>query len=182
MDVKMKGIVRVVPYDPEWKSEFLKIKAMIVDCVGDLVISVDHVGSTAIEGLAAKPILDIDVVIDSYDVFPAIRDRLSKIGFEHVGNLDVEGREVFKRIFMDDFMPYNLDDFMPYNLYVCPKNGKGYLEHIAFRDYLRDHSEALKAYEELKMKLAKQFRTDITGYANAKHDFIQNILESSNKK
>jgi GrpB-like predicted nucleotidyltransferase (UPF0157 family) len=174
MDVKMKGIVRVVPYDPEWKNEFLKIKAMIVNCVGDLIISVDHVGSTAIEGLAAKPILDIDVVIDSYDIFPAVRDRLSKIGFEHVGNLDVEGREVFKRIFMDDFMPYNF--------YICPKNGKGYLEHIAFRDYLRNHSEALKAYEELKMKLAKQFRTDITGYANAKHDFIQNILESSNKK
>jgi GrpB-like predicted nucleotidyltransferase (UPF0157 family) len=65
---------------------------------------------------------------------------------------------------------------MPYNLYVCPKNGKGYLEHIAFRDYLRNHPEAMKSYEELKLELAKQYRTDIEGYANAKHDFIQNIL------
>ena len=154
MDAKMRGIVRVVPYDPEWKNEFLKIKAMIVDCVGDLIISVDHVGSTAIEGLASKPIL-------------------SKIGFEYVENLDVEGKEVFKRIFTDDFMPYNL--------YVCPKNGKGYLEHIAFRDYLRNHSEVMKTYEELKLELAKQFRTDINGYANAKHDFIQNILDSLSK-
>jgi GrpB-like predicted nucleotidyltransferase (UPF0157 family) len=96
MDVKMKDIVRVVPYDPEWKNEFLKIKAMLVDCVGDLIISVDHVGSTAIEGLASKPIIDIDVVIDSYDVFPAVKDRLSKIGFEHVGNLDVEGEKFLK--------------------------------------------------------------------------------------
>nr|WP_255680665.1 GrpB family protein [Methanosarcina sp. DH2] len=95
----MKGIVRVVPYDPRWKNEFLKIKAMIVDCAGDLVNSVDHVGSTAVDGLASKPIIDIDVVIDSDDIFPAVKDRLSKIGFEHEGNLGVEGREAFKRTF-----------------------------------------------------------------------------------
>jgi GrpB-like predicted nucleotidyltransferase (UPF0157 family) len=174
MDAKKKDIIRVVPYDPEWKNEFLKIKAMIIDCVGDLIIIVDHVGSTSIEGLASKPILDIDTVIDSYDVFPAVRDRLSKIGFKHVGNLDVEGREVFKRTFMDNFMPYNL--------YVCPKNGKGYLEHIAFRDYLRNHTEAIKSYGELKLELAKQYRTDIDSYANAKHDFIQNILANLCKR
>ncbi|KKG07813.1 GrpB family protein [Methanosarcina sp. 2.H.A.1B.4] len=52
MDAKMKGIIRVVLYDPEWKNEFLKIKAMIVDCAGDLLIGVEHVGSTAVEGLA----------------------------------------------------------------------------------------------------------------------------------
>jgi len=169
MDVKMKGTVRVVPYDPEWKNEFLKIKAMIVDCAGDLIIGVDHVGSTAVEDLASKPIIDIDVVIDSYDVFPAVKNRLSKIGFEHEGNLGVEGREAFKRTFVDDFMPYHM--------YVCPEDGKGHLEHIAFRDYLRKHPEAVKAYGELKMRLAEQFRTDITAYVNSKHDFVQNILK-----
>jgi GrpB-like predicted nucleotidyltransferase (UPF0157 family) len=171
MDMKMKGIVRVVPYNPEWKNEFLKIKAMLDACVGDLIISVDHVGSTAIEGLASKPIIDIDVVIDSYDIFPAVKDRLLKIGFEHEGNLGIEGREAFKRIFIDDFMPYHI--------YVCLKSGKGYLEHIAFRDYLMSLPEAMEAYGELKTKLADQFRTDITSYANAKHDFIQNILEKA---
>ncbi|AKB51668.1 Glutamate-rich protein grpB [Methanosarcina barkeri str. Wiesmoor] len=173
MDVKMKGIVRVVPYEPEWKNEFLKIKAMIVDCAGDLITGVEHVGSTAVEGLASKPIIDIDVVIDSYDVFPDVKDRLSKIGFEHEGNLGVEGREVFKRTFIDDFMPYNL--------YVCPKDGKGYLEHIVFRDYLRTHPEAVKVYGELKVRLAKQFRTDITAYINSKHEFVQSILKNIKK-
>lgn len=67
------------------------------------------------------------MVIDSYDIFPAVKDRLSKIGFEHEGNLCVEGGEAIKRTFVDDFMPTMW--------YVCPKNGKGYLEHIAFRDY-----------------------------------------------
>lgn len=174
MDVKMKGIVRVVPYDPEWKNEFLKIKAMIVDFTGDLIIGVEHVGSTAVEGLASKPIIDIDVVITSYDVFPTVKDRLSEIGFEHEGSLGVEGREAFKRTFIDGFMPYHL--------YVCPKDGKGYLEHIVFRDYLRNHPEAVKAYGELKVRLAEQFRTDITAYVNAKHEFIQSILRNVNKK
>jgi GrpB-like predicted nucleotidyltransferase (UPF0157 family) len=111
------------------------------------------------------------VVIDSYDVFPAVKERFAKIGFVHMGNLDIEGREVFKRTFVDDFMPYHL--------YVCPKDGKGYLEHISFRDYLRKHPEAAKAYAELKMKLAEQYRNDIEGYANAKSDFIRNILEKT---
>lgn len=172
MDAKMKGIVRVVPYDSEWKNEFLKIKAMIVDCAGDLITGVEHVGSTAVEGLASKPIIDIDVVIDSYDIFPAVKERLSKIGLEHEGNLGIEGREAFKRAFVDDFMPYHL--------YVCSEYGKGYLEHIAFRDYLRDHPEAVKAYGELKMRLAEQFRTDITAYVNAKHEFVQNVLKKIN--
>lgn len=174
MDMKMKGIVRVVPYNPEWKNEFLKIKAMLDASVDDLIISIDHIGSTAIEGLAAKPIIDIDVVIDSYDIFPAVKDRLSKIGFEHEGNLGVEGREAFKKTFVDDFMPYHI--------YICPKDGRGHLEHIAFRDYLNSHPEAMKAYGELKTKLAEQFRTDITSYVNAKQGFIQNILNNINVK
>ena len=69
MDAKMKGIVRAVPYDPMWKQEFLKIKAMIMDCVGDLIVSVIMLEVQPL-GLAAKPIIDIDVVIDSYEVFP----------------------------------------------------------------------------------------------------------------
>lgn len=69
---------------------------------------------------------------------------------------------------------------MPYHLYVCPKDGKGYLEHIAFRNYLRDHPEAVKAYGELKMRLAEQFRTDNMAYVNAKREFVQNVLKKIN--
>lgn len=71
---------------------------------------------------------------------------------------------------------------MPYHLYVCPKDGRGYPEHIAFRDYLRNHPEAVKAYGELKMRLAEQFRTDITGYMNGKHEFVQKTLKNVNKE
>jgi len=71
---------------------------------------------------------------------------------------------------------------MPYHLYVCPEDGEGHLEHIAFRDYLRTHPEDMKAYGELKVRLAEQFRTDITAYMNGKHEIIQKILKNANKE
>ena len=77
--------IEVVPYDPAWKAEFQKLKAMLMGYIGDLVLDIEHVGSTSVEGLAAKPIIDIDVVMESYDVFPAIVERLAKEGFEHRG-------------------------------------------------------------------------------------------------
>ena len=85
------------------------------------------------------------------DSFPTVKERLSKIGFEHEGNLGVEGREAFKRTFTDDFMPYHM--------YVCPKDGKGHLEHIAFLKYLRHHPDAVYAYGKLKLELAERYRT-----------------------
>lgn len=80
MDSKMRGAVRCEPYNKKWKDEFSKIKSMLIDCIGDLIIDIEHVGSTSIEGLIAKPIIDIDIVFDSYDIFPSIVERLKTIG------------------------------------------------------------------------------------------------------
>jgi len=98
-----------------------------------------------------------------------VKDRLSKIGFIHEGDLGVEGREAFKRTYQDDFMPYHM--------YVCPKDGKGHIEHIAFRDYLINHPDEMEAYGQLKTRLAEQFRMDINSYVNGKSDFVREILD-----
>lgn len=164
-------VIEVVPYNPEWKKEFEKIKAMINNYIGDLILAIEHVGSTSIDGLAAKPIIDLDVVIESFNVLPTIIERLAKVGFEHEGNLGIEGREAFKRIFNDGFMKYHL--------YVCPKDGKEYLQHIAFRDYLRINESARKEYEELKLKLADTFRYDADNYCNHKTEFVRKILDKT---
>lgn len=161
-------VVEIVPYNPKWKIEFEKIKAMINSYIGDLILTIEHVGSTSIEGLSAKPIIDIDVVIDSYNVLPSIIERLQEVGYEYEGNLGIEGREAFKRTYDDGFMKYHL--------YVCPKDGKGYLEHIAFRDYLRANKRARKEYEELKLNLAEIYRYDIDNYCDKKTKFIRGIL------
>lgn len=161
-------VVEVVPYNPEWTTEFEQIKTMIMNYIGDLILAVEHVGSTSIEGLSAKPIIDLDVVMDSYDVLPDIIERLEKVGFEYQGNLGIEGREAFKRT--------HDDGLMKYHLYVCPKDGKGYVEHIAFRDYLRANESARKDYETLKLILAETYRYDIDNYCDKKTEFVKDIL------
>lgn len=161
-------IVEVVPYNPEWKVEFNKIKEQLLSYIGDLVLKIEHVGSTSIEGLAAKPIIDLDVVMDSYEDFPRIVERLQLHGYVHQGNLGIEGREAFKRSYDDGFMKYHL--------YVCPKDGKGYLEHIAFRDYLRSNTAARNEYEEIKQRLAQEYRYDIDAYCEGKTAFVDTIL------
>jgi len=167
-------VVEIVPYNPEWQNEFGRIRDQLLAYVGDLVLSVQHVGSTSVAGLSAKPIIDLDVVMDSYEVFPEIVLRLQQYGYVHQGNLGIEGREAFKRNYEDGFMKYHL--------YVCPKDGKGYLEHVAFRDYLRSNAAARQAYEELKLGLAEQYRYDIDAYCEAKTAFVNSILQKARQQ
>ncbi|ULO04686.1 GrpB family protein [Paenibacillus sp. 19GGS1-52] len=170
MAEKTKG-VEVLPYNPVWKTEFNRIKEQLLTYVGDLIIGIEHVGSTSIEGLSAKPIIDIDLVMESYEVLPEIIERLQQYGYEHQGNLGIEGREAFRRS--------ENDRFMNYHLYVCPKNGKGYVEHIAFRDYLRSNTVARLEYEAVKLQLAEQYRHDIDAYGEGKTAIVTSILEKA---
>ncbi|MBE9918263.1 GrpB family protein [Paenibacillus donghaensis] len=81
-----RRVIEVVPYNPEWETEFERIKKMIWGYIGDYIVTIEHVGSTSVEGLSAKPIIDLDVVMESYDVFPEIVQRLGEHGYEHEGN------------------------------------------------------------------------------------------------
>ncbi|WP_438496986.1 GrpB family protein [Paenibacillus sp. IHBB 3054] len=163
--------IEVVPYNPVWKVEFSRIKERMLEILGDLVITVEHVGSTSIEGLAAKPIIDLDVVMESYEALPDIIERFREFDYVHLGNLGIEGREVFEC--------EKDDGLMHYHLYVCPKDGKGYLEHIAFRDYLRSHPAAVQAYEKVKLALAEQYRNDREAYTEGKTAFVHSILNKA---
>lgn len=163
--------VQVVPYDPQWPLAFAKLAEVLSGYIGDLALRIEHVGSTSVEGLAAKPILDIDVVIARYDVLPQVIDRLAKAGYIHEGNLGVEGREAFRRT--DD------NGFMRHHLYVCPQDGRGYLEHIALRDYLRSNAAAREAYADLKQRLAAEFRCDSKAYGERKTAFVHGILKQT---
>jgi GrpB-like predicted nucleotidyltransferase (UPF0157 family) len=158
-------IVHIVPYNPLWKEEFEKIRTTLYAFTGDLVLAIEHVGSTAVEGLAAKPIIDIDIVIESYVVFPKVKHRLEQAGYTHLGNLGIEGREAF-----DGGQD---PGWMPCHLYVCPKDSKAYREHIALRNYLREHAGARKTYARLKRSLAERYSQDVDAYCENKTAFIQ---------
>lgn len=159
--------VVVVPYDIEWKSDFQKIKAELERSIGDLIIGIEHVGSTAVEGLSAKPCIDIDIIIKDYSVFEAIVKNLEKIGYVHEGDLGIKDREAFKY--------FNKPHLKSHHLYVCPQYSKELKRHITFRDYLRTHSEAVKKYSLVKETAAKLFPNDINKYMEYKSPCIKEL-------
>jgi GrpB-like predicted nucleotidyltransferase (UPF0157 family) len=161
--------VVIVDYDPQWACDFEALRARIWTAVEDVAVSIEHVGSTSVPGLAAKPVLDIDIVVESEEAVRQTIDRLAKIGYTHKGNLGIEGREAFRAA----------TNKPAHNLYVCRHDSAALRDHRTFRDYLRTHPETAKAYAELKRSLAGQFPDDINSYATAKTDFVTGVLESA---
>lgn len=161
--------VTVVPYDPKWREEYEKIKSYFESALGNSIIAIEHVGSTSVEGLAAKPIIDIDVVIENYSKFEEVKSLLENLGYTHEGDLGIKGREAFKYT--------EKKEFMAHHLYVCPKDSKELKRHIAFRDYLRTHEEEREKYGEVKLEAAKSYPTDIDGYIETKSPCIDDIYK-----
>ena len=159
--------VIVLPYDRAWKAAFEAIKSELERAVGDFVISIKHVGSTSVEGLSAKPCIDIDVVIEDYGVFEEVVRRLADIGYIHEGNLGIPDREAF----CYSAKPH----LMTHHLYVCPQNSRELHRHITFRDYLRIHPDAVKQYAAAKEEAARLFPDDIEGYIAYKTPCIEQL-------
>lgn len=164
--METKNVI-VLPYDPKWKNDFEKIKQELVNAIGDLIVCIEHVGSTSVEGLSAKPIIDIDVVISDYSVFDSIVSKLSTIGYFHVGDLEIKEREVFK--YSDK--PH----LRKHHLYVCPQNSKELLRHITFRDFLKNNPEAVKKYGKVKENAAKLFPNNMDKYIEYKTPCIEEL-------
>lgn len=159
--------VIVVLYDPKWKNEFQKIKSYLEKALENSIITIEHVGSTSVEGLSAKPIIDIDVVIKDYDNFEDVKSRLGRLGYHHEGDLGIKCREAFRY----DEKP----EFMTHHLYVCPQDSDELKRHIAFRDYLRTYREERDKYSEIKLQAAKRYPTDIDSYIETKGPCITEI-------
>ena len=159
--------VIVLPYDEQWKHDFLQIKAEITNALGQLAIEIEHVGSTSVQGLSAKPIIDIDVVIKDYTGLENAISALGKIGYQHEGNLGITGREAFK---------YDGKEHLrKHHLYVCPEDSPELKRHIAFRDYLQTHPDAAREYSRIKEEGAELYPDDIERYIEHKSPFIEKI-------
>jgi len=154
-------------YDAGWPQHFETLRTRISAVLGPLAAAIEHVGSTAVPGLAAKPIIDVDVLLQSHTDLQLARERLSAIGYAHQGDLGVPGREAFRAPAADVW----------HHLYVCLPNRPAYFEHLFFRDHLRSHPEDAHAYELLKRSLASRYGNDRDGYTRAKTGFIEEILQ-----
>ena len=164
--MKTKKVV-VLPYDVAWKSEFIKIRKELLDAIGSLILGIEHVGSTSVEGMSAKPCIDIDVIIRDYAVFDAVVLALKKFGYIHEGNLGIEDREAFQY----DDKPH----LMAHHLYVCPQYSKELRRHITFRDFLRTNPEAVNQYSRVKETAAKLFPDSIEKYMAYKSPCIEEL-------
>ena len=161
--------VVVMPYDAAWKSDFEAIKCELEKALGNLAIGIEHVGSTSVEGLSAKPCIDIDVVIKNYSVFDAVVEKLKAIGYVHEGDLGIKDREAF------DYS--NKPHLQKHHLYVCPEYSEEFHRHITFRDFLRNNHEAAKKYGSIKETAAKLFPNDIDKYIEYKSPCIEELYK-----
>jgi GrpB-like predicted nucleotidyltransferase (UPF0157 family) len=159
----------VVGYDPRWPEIFEQLRSRIWSAIQDVAVSIEHVGSTSVPGLAAKPIIDMSAVVRAESDVPAAIQRLSTLGYEHQGDLGVKGREAF-------IAPNGLP---PHHLYLCPTGSLALSNHLAVRDYLRTHADIALEYGALKKKLALEFANDIDGYMDGKTDMLLGILRKA---
>jgi GrpB-like predicted nucleotidyltransferase (UPF0157 family) len=159
----------VVDYDPSWPGAFERVHSTVWPVVRDIALGVEHVGSTAVPGLAAKPIIDVSVVVRSQSDVPAAIERLATVGYVHRGRLGIEGREAFE----------SPDGLPAHHLYLCPRDSPALANHLAVRDHLRTHPDTAKEYGELKKQLAERFPHDSDGYVDGKTDLLLRILRAA---
>lgn len=165
--MKTKEVI-VVPYNPLWKEAFLAIKEELDRVLFSYTQKIEHVGSTSVEGLYSKPIIDIDIIIKRED-FDHVKKELESIGYHHEGDLGICDREAFKY--------ENKSHLMKHHLYVCPEDSMEYKRHLAFRDYLRSHPADRNHYGLLKVEIAKKYPHDIDRYIEEKSPLISSIYQ-----
>ena len=159
--------IEVVDYDSKWVNDFNQIKGEIEEALKDLVLAVEHVGSTSVPLLAAKPIIDLDVVIDQNDLREVIY-LLENHGYIYEGDLGLKDREAFRY--------EGKEHLRTHHLYVCPQDSKELKRHLAFRNYLRKHPNIVKEYGKIK-KEAKLYPNDIEKYCMYKSQIIEKIYK-----
>lgn len=164
----MKKVV-VESYNPIWTSQFQEIKNLIWPLVKDSALSIEHVGSTSVPGLAAKPVIDIDIVIPDMSQLDKVIEGLASIGYEHRGNLGIEDREAFRA----------REPIHKHNLYVCPEDSLALRNHLSLRDSLRANAALRDEYAKIKYRLAGEFPDSIDHYIEGKTAFILKILEDN---
>lgn len=174
--MNFRSSVEIVPYDPAWPHQFEELREVLAEKLNALALDIEHVGSTSVPGLSAKPILDVDIVIATPDDLAPAVAALQGLGYEHQGDLGIAGREAFRYSNRDVPRDGSGREWPQHHLYVCQKGNRELRRHIAFRDYLRQHTGEVVTYSVLKQKLAEEFAMDRQAYVDAKSEYVDTIL------
>lgn len=163
----MAAPIEISEYDPIWQDRFNELRAKFEPLMGSPVTRIEHIGSTSVPGLAAKPIIDLVLVIALWASFEDVKSRLEGFGYAHEGDKGIPEREAFK-------MPPGC---FPHHLYVCNEDSVELGRQLTFRNRLREQTGIRAEYAELKKSLAEKFRHDRAAYTDAKTEFIERQLQ-----
>jgi GrpB-like predicted nucleotidyltransferase (UPF0157 family) len=164
----MDDAIVVVDYNSNWPVGYQLEKQRLLDAIGSDAIDIEHVGSTSVPGLAAKPIIDIAVSLRHFPPRVEAIDALEKCGYVYQGESGVPGRHFFYK-----GMPRT------HHLHLVEPNGEVWQRHLLFRDFLRTHPESARQYENLKRQLAVQYRCDRDAYNHAKTPLIAELMAAA---
>ena len=162
--------VRLVPYDPRWIELYRIAASKLRDCLGHRMTAVEHIGSTAIPGLTAKPIIDIMAGVSTFDLSKELIAVLQGIGYEHRNSDTVLGRLFFAK---------GSESNRTHNFSVCEAGSEFWLGRVAFRDALRTNKELAQQYATLKQRLAQQHPHNRLAYTEAKEPFILSVMANA---
>ncbi len=160
--------VKVVPYSKEWQKAYEDEKAEVKKCLGDLALRIEHVGSTSIEGLSAKPIIDMAVGVKDKETLYKALDIMEKYGYDVKNSIEDKDEVLAHR---------GPTTARTHHLHVMVNDGDRMISQILFRDYLRSHPEEVRRYEDLKLYLATKYATERVMYTSSKSDYITSIIK-----
>lgn len=166
----MDDPVIIVEYDPRWPMMFEEEKARLREVIGGKVLALEHVGSTAVPGLGAKPIIDIMAAVTTLDEAMQCVEPLKRLGYIYIPAFEatIPERRFFRR-----------GTPRTHHLHLVEPESEFWKRQLLFRDYLRAHPEAAQEYYRLKVELAGKFGSDRDGYTNAKTAFIKSVEEKA---
>ena len=167
------GQVIIVDYDPQWPRLYEEERVRISDAIGEYLIDIQHVGSTSIPGLGAKPILDIMPVIRDISLVEHCVEPLVALDYAYFGENGIPGRHYFRKPADITSQPHKV------HLHVLEKGHDQWAMMLLFRDYLRMHPESAQQYDTLKRELAAQYGSDRIGYTDAKEAFVKSIIRAA---
>lgn len=160
--------ITVVNYNSEWPLKYAKERDYITEILKDNCISIYHIGSTSVPGLAAKPIIDIMAVVRSLERVDTVAEKFSDIGYEYLGEFGIEGRRYLRKG----------GDERTHQVHIFQTDDWNNIErHLAFRDYMRTHDKERNEYAQIKKDLAQKFPYDIDRYCDGKEDFVREMEE-----
>ena len=163
--------VIVVPYDTNWWKLYEIEREDIIARIGDFILDIQHMGSTSVEGLAAKPIIDIMIGIRSLDDAKYCIPPLEAMGYEYVPEFE-------KDLPMRRYLRKSANDIRTHHIHMVERSSDFWNKHIAFRNILRSNASIRDEYSALKYRLADAYRDDREGYTDAKTDFIETAISS----